>query len=1439
LRSLNTYREGSFGRRWLVRCAIAGLAGVCFAVSASALEPTRTVSQYLHDSWGTERGWPGGSITAIAQSSDGFLWIGTDKGLVRFDGLNFRQFQLAHPDPIWIGPVRTLVVDASDNLWILLQNTLVFRYKNGNFELIRGETENGTTAMARGTSGAVLLSSLAEGTLTYSDNRFRSLSSAALLTDAARVANSEAPDQRATPFSWFDRLAAPTSVVISMAQTDDGKIWLGTEHQGLFYLQGGRVSSASNGRLDTKINCLLPLQNSELWVGTAKGVLRWSGTKLTSAGVPSSLLNLDVLSILRDRDSNIWVGTSRGLFRYNTNGVTLLSTTGPVAALFEDREGDIWIGGTRGLERLRDSAFVTYSLPNLKSQSMGPLHVDSAGRTWIAPIQGGLRWLKGGKTGVVTADGIANDVVYSIAGTGKDDVWVGRQQGGLTHLRYSGNSFTTRTYTQADGLAQNRVYAVYRSRDGTVWSGTLSGGVSELKNGHFTNYTTADGLAANTISSIAEGPDGTMWFGTPNGVSAMSQKGWRTYAANDGLPSEDVNCLLQDSTRILWIGTAEGLAYLSDGQVHVPRGLPGSLQAPIFGIEEDKNGWLWIVTSDHVLRVPRDKLLSGVVKADDVREYDQADGLESTEGVKRSRSVVSDSAGRIWFSLSSGLSVINPSQITNNSVPALPHIEAITADNNTANLGASVRIPPTPRRITFDYTGLSLGVPGRIRFRYFLEGFDSSWSQPVAAREAVYTNLGPGSYRFRLVASNSDGLWNGPESAITLNVAPAYYQTVWFRSLGVFLFLAVLTGLYRLRLRNLERQRDALRKSEKELRDVIDTIPAMVWSTLPDGSNTYVNKRFVEYTGSSAEQTAGSGWQALIHSDDLKRHAGKWMEAVATGKPYENEVRSRRADGQYRWQLDRGVPLRDEDGNIVKWYGVTSDIEDRKRAEEALQQSQFYLGEGQHLAHMGSWALNPSGFFEHWSQELFKIYGLDPQKGAPTLEQYLATVHPADRDFMAETIRKMQAEHSGCDVKKRIVRPDGEQRYIRCVGIPVVEGEVLKGFLGTAIDITEQELLTQELERQQAHLTEAQKLTHTGSWAWRLADRKMKTEHLSEEWYRIYGFDPAEGAPTREEYFERVHPEDLFEFKDIGERAIVEKADYDHEFRILLPNGMVKWIHTVGHPVLSNTGDLEGFVGSSTDITELKSAEQEREKLRQLEADLAHTNRVSTLGEMAASLAHEIKQPIAAAITSANSCVEWLAHEPPNLDRARAAAGRIDKYGNRAAEIIDRIRSLYRKSPPQRELADVNGIIEEMLMLLEGEATRSAIAMRPNLSAELPKIMVDRVQLQQVFMNLMLNAIEAMTHSGGELAVKSELQDGQLQFSVSDTGVGLPAEKMDQIFSAFFTTKPQGSGMGLAISRSIVESHGGQLWASANSGAGATFYFTLPIQVTESSPLVA
>jgi PAS domain S-box-containing protein len=373
------------------------------------------------------------------------------------------------------------------------------------------------------------------------------------------------------------------------------------------------------------------------------------------------------------------------------------------------------------------------------------------------------------------------------------------------------------------------------------------------------------------------------------------------------------------------------------------------------------------------------------------------------------------------------------------------------------------------------------------------------------------------------------------------------------------------------------------------------------------------------------------------------------------------------------------------------------------------------------------------------------------------------------------------------------------------------------------------ELQEEKLQRSEAYLAEAQRLTHTGSWAWRVAGGVAL--HLSEEWYRIYGFDPEEGMSAWKEWLQRVHPEDRSRWQCAIDRAILEKSGYEVEYRILLPGGTVKYIHTVGHPVLNASGDLVQFVGTAMDITERKRAEEERERLRQAHADLARANRVNTMGELTASLAHEVNQPIAAAVTNANTCLRWLTRDHPDVEEARAAAMRIVKDGTRAAEIIRRIRLLFKKGTPQRELVDINEVIREMIVLLRGEAARHSISVRTELAAELPQVLGDRVQLQQVLMNLMLNGVDAMKDVDGarELAVKSQrTEKEEVLVSVRDTGVGLPPQQVDQIFKAFFTTKPHGTGMGLSISRSIVESHGGRLWAAGNSPRGASFYFTIP-----------
>ena len=336
---------------------------------------------------------------------------------------------------------------------------------------------------------------------------------------------------------------------------------------------------------------------------------------------------------------------------------------------------------------------------------------------------------------------------------------------------------------------------------------------------------------------------------------------------------------------------------------------------------------------------------------------------------------------------------------------------------------------------------------------------------------------------------------------------------------------------------------------------------------------------------------------------------------------------------------------------------------------------------------------------------------------------------------------------------------------------------------------------------------------------------------MSDEVYRLHGFEPNQGPLALERFWDTLHPEDEPIVRATLENAIRTRTDYDiREFRVCRPDGSVRFLRTTGHH--NRTGELGEYVGITMDITERKRAEEERERLRQLEADLAHINRVNMMGELAAALAHEIKQPIAASITSASACLRWLARDPPDLERARSAATRIERHGNRAADVMNRLRSFYKKgTPPEREMLKVADIVQEITVLLRKETVRYAITIHSNIDADLPDILADRVQLQQVFMNLMLNAIEAMKLNGGELTISSRLNsEGQVIVSISDTGVGLPMESTEKIFEAFQTTKPQGTGMGLAITRSILESHGGRVWATRNQDAGATFHFTLPVE---------
>jgi signal transduction histidine kinase/ligand-binding sensor domain-containing protein len=797
----------SSARNWRQLLTAASIAAGIFTTSvAYAIDPQRGMSQYVRDSWGTEQGFPKGPVYAINQTRDGYLWIATQAGLVRFDGWNFSLIRDSSGAQT-IANVIGLVPTGDGCLWIRLPYPTMLRYCGDAFE---GPAQYGLSgadisAASRANDGSLLVWKLDDGAFVFRNHRFQMLSSAADL---------------------------PRSPVIALAQTPNGDLWMGTRDAGLFRRSGNQTEAIRKGLPDPKINCLFASGDGDLWVGTDNGIVRWNGSELTSAGIPPSLNHFQALVIAKDRDANVWVGTdSRGLLRFNSSGSAALPERGSpeaVTAVFEDRESNLWIGRAAGIERIRDSPFVTYSgAEGLPTGGSNPVFVDAENRMWFPPVAGGLWWAKGEQHGRVTNDGLDQDVVYSIAGR-NGELWLGRQHGGLTHLRSVGNLFTSKTYTKAQGLAEDSVFAVSLSRDGSVLAGTLSAGLSVLRNGKFTNYTIRDGLASNTIASILESSDGTIWIATPNGVTAKSKDHARTYTVKDGLPSDDVNCLFQDSAGTLWAGTAAGLAFRVNGGFRVPKGAPAPLLGQVFGIAEDRSNSLWLATADRVVRVERDKL-RGSLTSEDIHQYGLADGLRSAAGVKRQQSVVADAQGRIWISLSLGISVVDPALLARGSAPPIVHVQGVSADGSPIPLGNGMHIPSGRRRIAFDYVGLSYSGPDRVHYRYRLDGFDHEWGEPVTSREAEYTNLPPGPYRFRVIASNPDGVWSTQEASIPFEVDPLLWQRGWFELSAGIMAAGVFFGLYRWRLRQVTKRlnfrfQERLAERNRIAQDLHDTL---------------------------------------------------------------------------------------------------------------------------------------------------------------------------------------------------------------------------------------------------------------------------------------------------------------------------------------------------------------------------------------------------------------------------------------------------------------------------------------------------------------------------------------------------------------------------------------------------------------------------------------
>ncbi len=1139
--------------RTLEVCLFLVLACSCSAAFGS----DRTIAQFAHTAWGQKDGAPS-VVKALAQSADGYLWVGSHDGLYRFDGVNFERYQPQSGGPFPAQDVTSLLALPNGDLWIAFRSRGLSLLRNGNatnytpHDGVLGGAVSGFAQDREGTIWAVTGGGLAR----LEGDRWKEVGK-----------DWNLPEKSARAI-FLDR---------------QGTLWVSTEDT-LVFLPSGAHRFQPTGIRVGQVSQIETSASGKLWMAETSRAVR--PIPLSDKRQPPDDTEVQVgsIGILFDNDGALWI-TSLGdglrrspapdllrgrIKEFSTAVESFTARNGLsddfVRTILQDREGNIWVGTNNGLDRFRKTNLVPVTLP-FKQDAV--LAAGDAGDAWVANLAFMVRVHNGrADPGGHPFSSEAYSAYRDPAGTIWWFFWDGI-------YRYRAGNYTKvalppsfpKPYTE-------RAIVATEDGSGVLWLAALREGLFYRKEGEWHRLETASEFANSTPTTAFTDWMGRAWFGFEGGtIILLKDKNVERDFPADESPVGGVRAI-SGRGRHTWVGGEVGLAFFDGNRFRRINPADAETFGSVTGVDETSDGSLWLAESRGVIQVPASEVQQALDNPSyrvKYRIFDSFDGLLGTfagRAATSSREVIQATDGKLWFIASSGIVWVDPAKIFTNALPPTVLIRSVTANGRQFSSLSNLTLPPRSTNLQIGYTALSLSVPEKIRFRYRLEGVDKDWQEAGTRREAFYNGLGPGKYHFRVIACNNDGVWNEEGARLDFKIAPAWYQTIWFRGFYVLAFFTLLWGVYQIRVHQLHEQ-------EEKFREAVETMPALAFVADPKGNRTFINRGWLEYTGLSPKEPSASGWEKTIHPDDLNRVTEQWRASQTTGQPLDCESRLRRgSDGVYRWFLIRAVPVRDKHGKIVKWCGAATDIEDRKQAE-------------------------------------------------------------------------------------------------------------------------------------------------------------------------------------------------------------------------------------------------------------------------QLQADLIHASRVSTMGELVASISHELAQPLTVTTANARASLRWLQRDPPDLTEVRKGTERIVEAGTLASEIISRLRSLYKKSSPKREFVAINEVIGDMAGMLRSEARRHRVSIRTDLKDDLPMTEADRVQLQQVFMNLMMNGIEAMKDTGGALTVKSQLGNGQIEISVNDTGPGLPLGKADQIFDAFFTTKLQGSGMGLAISKSIVESHCGRIWADGDGGRGATFHFTLPAARAETSPPVA
>jgi PAS domain S-box-containing protein len=1337
-----------------------------------------SASSYLIDRWEIEDGLPENSATAMAQTPDGYLWFGTFNGLVRFDGVKFTVFNPKNTPALANEGIVNLHCDRGGRLWVSTYQGLTV-LQDGEWRQVTkddGRASNYARTITERTNGDILFTGFAGTVFEFSEGRL-----------------TELPSPPGEPNEGY------------LGGVDEAGHWWVVQNRFIGQWDGRQwVQKIAPPDLRPDAVSCAPARDGGLWLVLGRTLCKLRhGAETSRVTLPEALSGIWRMS--EDSRSNLWIAThDRGFCRIDPRGVLerWSATNGwsdHTRFVLEDRENNLWVGTSgEGLMRLKSRRFLTFGLESGLKELLVRSVWPSSNGVWAGTYGGGVFEVSdSGVAQVPLANwGIRNGYAQSVLLDRKGRAWIGTFGNAL--WRIEGQAATQ---IPRDKTGGQNILALFEDSRGGIW---ISGGdsISVFDDHDFRVFGPEQGLPFGGVISFAEDRQGAIWVSNESGVFRQVQDrfvevqvGASTGSGREPRSIPAINCLKTDPDGAIWMGSREqGLLRWQNGQ------LAGLLPAAAFpsksvrAIMADEQGLFWMTTERGMIRARRDALhalMDGRISRLPHQLFDATDGLPRADFSGRGQPLCArDQRGRLWFAASKGLVMTDPATFQVNEKPPLVHIEEVSffrpsspkmgqtesnrppvsevASEVQAPFLHPVSLPPGSRRIEIRYAGLSFAAPEKVRFQVKLEGEDTQWVDAGMQRAAYYHDLAPKDYLFRVRAANNDNVWNETGASLAFVVRPFYWQTVWFQ-------LVVCSGL-------------ALAGF------------GVVWAIIRGKVQDIRERERIHEALRNSEAQLHQGREEL---NDLLRFERLNADISSTMMRVPAEELGKQiapAIGQVARLLGFDVAtlaVFNGDGSARLPYvwsepdtpGLPANLTDKDFPWSARE---LLAGRDVHIRTLEDFPPEAKT-----DRATYERYGLKSVLDVPVLVS-----------GQSVGVLSMGSFRKELSVSPRLVE---RQR-------------ALGNVFGNALVRARSELALRESEKRLALAAAAGDL---GLWLWNL---QTKTLWATGRARQMFGLPP-EGELTYEMFYARVHPDDRAAVDAGLAAAIASKANYEAEYRICLPEGGEKWIAARGEVAFGNGDQPVSMTGIVSDITERRRDAMELFRHRQ---ELAHISRITMLGELSASLAHELNQPLTAILSNSQAGSRFLASPVPNVTEVREVLQDIANDTKRAGEVIRQMRKLVKKHELQFEALDLNPMIHDVVRLLHSDMVIRKVQIALDFQNELPAVRGDAVQLQQVLINLLLNAFDVMKEvPQAEAAVcvrTRRLNASLVQVEVIDHGTGLRPEKLARLFEPFQTTKPEGLGLGLSISRSIVEAHGGKLTAANNPERGATFSFTVPVE---------